>query len=209
MVLPLTVLFPLTTTTPLPLPSAAVPGAVVPTRFAVTELPEVVTRTPSEVLPAIRLPCPVPGPPTEFGDPPARFTPNVPLPTACRPSSSVPIRLPRTALFVALPEINTPSRLLPDMTFRPPVVPSPSALLLPVTVTPVARLGTASSPVASRPTKFPSTSLPLTSSRMPETTLPETTLPAPGAPMWLPVSPTRTPLAPFSSAAPPAAFSPM
>ena len=131
------------------------------------------TWTPTEPLPAIRLPR------TVLPLVPLRNTPSVWLGRAARPETSVPILLAARTLPEA-PRIWTPTTPLPEIRLPAPAAAAPiEVLLTPFRNTPSWALGRARVPVTSVPILLPRITLPIDPAppiSMPLQTLPEKTL---------------------------------
>jgi len=112
---------------------------------------------PVNVLSATTFPSPTPEPPTVTFEPPEMKNPTEPLPNDAAPVMSVPIRLPRKVIDVALLRA-TPLARLPDMTFPSPGPEPPIVLFAPPpTNSPSTLFDTAVVPAASVPSRFPRT----------------------------------------------------
>src|SRR5436190_3614635 len=206
--------------------SADAPDASVPTALLSMSTPAVpapATVIPDPPLAEIRLP---PGAPTVGTGPSpmaaplapaATRTPSASLGMATVPCASVPMRLPLTwAAAAPVPVISTPCPALPEITFRPAVVPSPTVLLAalknsPSMSTPSPPLGTAALPPELVPMKLPCTERSSEVLRTPPSRLPEMTLRAAATvpPIVVPGAEITSTPRTLPSAAPPPGVVPM
>ncbi len=161
-------------------PTAAVPAALVPMKFAVTmfSVETLDTRMPFCAFPEMTLPGPTVLPVDEL-----RMTPCPPFPRAAVPAAFTPIQVFVTTVDTELPVNWTPSPTFPDTSVSPTSA-EPTTLPAPAPIPiPAEPFGTAAVPVGFVPIRFPATTLlsaPEPMMRTPLAPLPEMTLDAEG-----------------------------